>query len=102
MTILGTRLNIIQPELNRKADMEKIKTYVMITLGALAFLLITGIAKADGTATPKTVIDTLASVPGKLHGHIQMEIAKTKEFQKKSWAKSKTQFANLKKLFIKD
>ena len=99
---MGTVMNLQDTIDQRKADMEKIKTYVMITLGALAFLLITGIAKADGTATPKTVIDTLASVPGKLHGHIQMEIAKTKEFQKKSWAKSKIQFANLKKLFIKD
>ena len=53
-------------------------------------------------ADPQTVIDNIASVPGKLHNHIQMEIEKTKEFQKESWAKSKIQFANLKKLFIKD
>ena len=95
MMILGTRLNIIQLELNRKADMEKIKTYVMITLGALAILLITGIAKADTEVTPKTVT-------GKVQSHIQMEIAKTKEFQKQSWEDAKIQFANLKKLFIKN
>ena len=53
-------------------------------------------------ADPQTVINNIASVPGKLHNHIQMEIEKTKEFQKESWAKSKIQFANLKKLFIKD
>ena len=78
--------------------MNKIKEYTMMTLIALAFLLVTGTAKAD----PQTVINNIASVPGKLHNHIQMEIAKTKEFQKESWAKSKIQFANLKKLFIKE
>jgi hypothetical protein len=57
----------------------------------------TGSASAD----PQTVINTIASVPGKLHNHIQMEIAKSKEFQKQKWAESKVQFANLKKLFIK-
>jgi len=85
--------------LNRKRDdMNKIKETLMITTAALAFVLLTGTAKAD----PQTVIDNLASVPGKLQNHIQMEIAKTKEFQKESWAKSKIQFANLKKLFIKE
>ena len=53
-------------------------------------------------ADPQTVIDNIASVPGKLHNHIQMEIEKTKEFQKKSWADARIQFGNLKKLFIKD
>ena len=77
--------------------MNKIKETLMITMGALAFVLLTGTAKAD----PQTVINNLASVPGKLQGHIQMEIAKTKEFQKQKWAESKIQFANLKKLFIK-
>ena len=55
----------------------------------------------SASADPQTVINNIASVPGKLQNHIQMEIAKTKEFQKKSWAESKIQFANLKKLFIK-
>ena len=56
----------------------------------------------SASADPQTVINNIASVPGKLHNHIQMEIAKTKEFQKKSWADAKIQFANLKKLFIKN
>ena len=81
--------------MNRKVDMKQIKEYLMITMGALAFLLITGVAKADTEVAPKTVT-------GKVQSHIQMEIAKTKEFQKKSWAEAKIQFANLKKLFIKD
>ena len=56
----------------------------------------------SASADPQTVIDNIVSVPGKLHNHIQMEIAKSKEFQKQKWAESKIQFANLKKLFIKD
>ena len=57
-----------------------------------------GYANADA----QKVINTLTSAPEKLHNHIQMEIAKSKEFQKQKWAESKIQFANLKKLFIKD
>ena len=75
----------------------RIKLLAIIVVIAVAVML-TGTAKAD----PQTVINNLVSVPGKLQNHIQMEIAKTKEFQKESWAKSKIQFANLKKLFIKE
>jgi hypothetical protein len=60
-----------------------------------------GIAKADST-TPQEFVNKIAQVPGKAHSFLQAEIVKTKEFQKKSWAKSKIQFANLKKLFIKN
>jgi len=67
----------------------------------MASIILTGMM-GSASADPQTVINNIASVPGKLHNHIQMEIAKTKEFQKKSWAKSKIQFANLKKLFIKN
>ena len=69
-----------------------------ITVVIAVVVMLTGTAKAD----PQTVINNITSVPGKLQNHIQMEIAKTKEFQKESWAKSKIQFANLKKLFIKE
>ena len=56
----------------------------------------------SASADPQTVINNIVSVPGKLHNHIQMEIEKSKEFQKQKWAESKIQFANLKKLFIKN
>ena len=56
----------------------------------------------SASADADTVINNIASVPGKLHNHIQMQVVKTKEFQKQKWAESKVQFANLKKLFIKD
>ena len=71
--------------------MNKIKETLIITTGALAFVLLTGTAKAD----PQTVIDNLVSVPGKLQNHIQMEITKTKEFQKQSWAEAKAQWSAL-------
>ena len=58
---------------------------VLITIASLAFIMMTGVAKAD----VQTVINNLASVPGKLQNHIQSEIANTKEFQKKKWAESK-------------
>ena len=52
-------------------------------------------------ADPQTVINNIASVPGKLHNHIQMEIEKTKEYQANSWAKVKEDFLKLKAKFIK-
>jgi len=67
----------------------------------IASIILAGMV-GSASADPQTVINNIASVPGKLHNHIQMEIAKTKEFQKKSWADAKIQFANLKKLFIKN
>ena len=75
----------------------KIKEYVMITLGALAFLLITGIAKAE--TQPKQFADTVASVPGKLGDHIKNEWAETKEYQAKSWAEIKFKLKGLKEKF---
>ena len=66
----------------------------------MASIILTGMM-GSASADAQTVINTIASVPGKLQTHIQMEIAKSKEFQKQKWAESKVQFANLKKLFIK-
>ena len=66
----------------------------------MASIILVG-TMGSAAADAQTVINNIASVPGKLQTHIQMEIAKTKEFQKQKWAESKVQFANLKKLFIK-
>jgi len=67
----------------------------------MASIILTGMV-GSASADPQTVINNIASVPGKLGNHIQMEIAKTKEFQKNSWADARVQFENLKKLFIKN
>ena len=66
----------------------------------MASIILAG-TMGSASADAQTVINNIASVPGKLQTHIQMEIAKSKEFQKQKWAESKVQFANLKKLFIK-
>jgi len=70
--------------------MNKLKEYAMITVIALAFLLITGIAKAD--TQPKQFVETVASVPGKVSTHIKDEWAETKEYQANSWAEIKFKF----------
>ena len=77
--------------------MSKIKEYVIITLGALAFLLITGIAKAD--TQPKQFVETVASVPGKDSTHLKNEWEETKEYQANSWAEIKFKIKGLKEKF---
>jgi len=55
----------------------KLKETIMITIAALAFLLITGIAKAD-----------VSEVGTKVSNFIQNEVSKTKEYQKKVWSEA--------------
>ena len=72
----------------------KLKETIAITIGALAFLLITGIAKSDEqkTITPQEFVSNVAEVPGKLVTFIGSEVEKTKEYQAKSWADMKTKW----------
>ena len=58
----------------------KLKDTILIAIGALAFMLITGIAKAEDT------IDV------KVKNHIVNEISEIKEYQAKSWAEAKTKW----------
>ncbi len=68
----------------------KLKETIMITIAALAFLLITGIAKSDEkTYTPQETIEAFASVPGKVGNHLKNEWQDIKEYQAKSWAETK-------------
>ena len=65
----------------------------MIAIAALAFLLITGIAKAeDKVITPQEFVSNVAEVPGKLVTFIGNEVEKTKEYQANSWAEMKTKW----------
>ena len=80
--------------------MEKIKDLLVITLAALAFLLMTNTAKAE-SLTPQEFFDRISKVPGKVTNHISLEITKTKEYQAKNWQKIKADFLNLKAKFIK-
>ena len=77
--------------------MTKLKQLVLVTLASLAFIMMTGVAKADA----QKVINTLTSAPVKLQNHIQMEVEKAKEYQKNSWADAKAQLLRLKAKFIK-
>jgi hypothetical protein len=62
-------------------------------LAILAFILITGVAKAeDKTITPQEFVSNVAEVPGKLVKFIGNEVDKTKEYQSKSWADMKTKW----------
>ena len=82
--------------------MDKIKEYAMITVMALSFMLITGVAKSDEkTYTPQEVMESFAQVPGKVGSHIQTEWADIKEYQAKSWADAKAQWQSLLNKFVK-
>ena len=75
-----------------RTTMKKLLIAGIILLGMI------GYAKADA----QKVINTLTGAPEKLQNHIQMEIEKTKEYQKNSWAEAKAQWLRLKAKFIKD
>ena len=71
----------------------KLKETIMIAIAALAFMLITGVAKAeDKTITPQEFVSNVVEVPGKLVTFIGSEVEKTKEYQAKSWADMKTKW----------
>jgi hypothetical protein len=68
----------------------KLKETIMIAVGALAFLLITGIAKSDEkTTTPKEFVTAVSEVPSKVGNHFKNEWQDIKEYQAKSWAETK-------------
>jgi len=79
----------------------KIKEYIMITIAALAFMLITGVAKAEETITPQEFATAVAEVPAKIGSHISNEIAETKAYQANSWAEAKAQWQSLINKFVK-
>ena len=78
-------------------------TFIEKCLGVLAilvFMLITGVAKAeDKTVTPQEFVKTVSEVPSKVGTWFSGEVTKTKEYQAKSWAKTKEDFASLVKKF---
>ena len=88
---LGTRLSIIQLELNRKVDMKKlILAVIVLSVGYFA------IAKAEDTSvTPQAFVESVASVPGKVGNHLQGEWSEIKDYQAKSWADAKAQWSRL-------
>ena len=71
----------------------KLKDITMITIAALAFMLITGVAKSDEKSiTPKEFVSNVAEVPSKVGNWFTNEVEKTKEYQAKSWADMKSKW----------
>ena len=56
-------------------------------------------AEENKTITPKEFVSNVAEVPGKVGNWFTGEVEKTKEYQKKSWANTKEDFASLVKKF---
>jgi len=75
--------------------MNKMKDTLMITVMALAFLTLTGMAKAD-----EKTIQAIKAIPTNIASHISNEVQETKEYQAKSWAEAKAQWTKLKNKFI--
>ena len=71
----------------------KLKETIAITIGALAFLLITGIAKAeDKNIKPQEFVKTVSEVPSKVGTWFSGEVTKTKEYQTKVWSEAKNKW----------
>ena len=71
----------------------KLKETIMIAIAALAFMLITGIAKAeDKTITAQEFASNVAEVPAKVGNWFTGEVEKTKAYQTKVWSEAKNKW----------
>ena len=80
--------------------MNKMKDTLMITVVALAFLTLTGIAKADEKTTSAQTLKAVGEIPTKVVSHISNEITATKEYQAKNWAEMKFKWKGFKEKFL--
>jgi len=69
---------------------------IMIALLVLCFTATVGNTNETKTYTPKETLEAFSKVPGKIAKHISNEKQEIIEYQKKSWADSKIQFAKTK------
>ena len=71
----------------------KLKETIMIAIAALAFMLITGVAKSEEkTITPQEFVKTVSEVPSKVGTWFSGEVTKTKEYQTKVWSEAKNKW----------
>ena len=72
----------------------KLKETIMITIAALAFMLITGVAKSEEvkTITPQEFASNVAELPTKVGTWLTGEVDKTKAYQTKVWSEAKTKW----------
>ena len=68
--------------------------YIMII--ALVLFSTNVMANETKTYTPKETLEAFSKVPGKIVNHFSNEKQEIIEYQKKSWADSKIQFAKTK------
>lgn len=69
--------------------MNTIKEYIMISIMALAIMIMTGVAKAEETTTFGDFVSAWASVPGKIINHVKSEAEDIKQYQQDSWTDMK-------------
>ena len=72
----------------------KLKETIMIAIAALAFMLITGVAKSEEvkTITPQEFVSNVAEVPSKVGNWLTGEVEKTKAYQTKVWSEAKNKW----------
>ena len=71
----------------------KLKETIMIAIVALAFMLITGIAKAeDKEISAQEFASNVAEVPAKVGNWFTGEVEKTKAYQTKVWSEAKNKW----------
>ena len=75
--------------------MKKLLAVIVLSVG------LSGVATADQVkVTPQEFAHSVSQVPVKIGNFLSNEITKTKEFQKASWIKMKSDFVNLKNKFL--
>ena len=75
---------------------------ILLFVASLVAVILISISMANAeekTITPKEFVSNVAEVPSKVGNWFTGEVEKTKEYQKKSWAKTKEDFASLVKKF---
>ena len=83
-------------------EMWNMKKSLLFAIALVAVILISmNMASADDkkTITHQEFVSNVAEVTGKVGNWFTGEVEKTKEYQKKSWAKTKEDFASLVKKF---
>ena len=85
----------------KKYILDNLPTIWVVAVFVLGMALAANHANADEekTITPKEFVSNVAEVPGKVGNWFTGEVEKTKEYQKKSWTKTKEDFASLVKKF---
>ena len=70
--------------------------HIIIAFLVLCFTTTVGNTNETKTYTPKETLEAFSKVPGKIANHFSNEKQEIIEYQKKSWADSKIQFAKTK------